>query len=34
MEWWSRVTGYYSRVKRFNNGKIQEWRDRKRYSIK
>ena len=34
IEWWSRVTGYYSRVKRFNNGKIQEWRDRKRYSIK
>jgi ribonucleoside-triphosphate reductase len=34
IEWWSRVTGYYSRVKRFNEGKIQEWKDRNRYTIK
>jgi len=33
IEWWSRVTGYYSRVKRFNQGKMQEWHDRKRYNI-
>jgi len=33
IEWWSRVTGYYSRVKRFNQGKFQEWRDRKRYDV-
>jgi len=33
LEWWSRVTGYYSRVKRFNKGKFQEWHDRKRYDI-
>jgi ribonucleoside-triphosphate reductase len=34
IEWWSRVTGYYSRVKRYNDGKMQEWKDRKRYNIK
>ncbi len=33
IEWWSRVTGYYSRVKRFNQGKMQEWHDRKRYNV-
>jgi anaerobic ribonucleoside-triphosphate reductase len=33
IEWWSRVTGYYSRVKRFNQGKFQEWHDRKRYDV-
>ncbi|MFX1295060.1 MAG: anaerobic ribonucleoside-triphosphate reductase [Promethearchaeota archaeon] len=33
IEWWSRVTGYYSRVKRFNQGKFQEWHDRKRYNV-
>lgn len=33
IEWWSRVTGYYSRVKRFNKGKFQEWHDRKRYDV-
>jgi len=33
IEWWSRVTGYYSRVKRFNKGKFQEWKERKRYKI-
>lgn len=33
LEWWSRVTGYYSRVKRYNKGKLQEWKDRKRNSI-
>ncbi|MBD3229442.1 MAG: anaerobic ribonucleoside-triphosphate reductase [Candidatus Lokiarchaeota archaeon] len=33
IEWWSRVTGYYSRVKRYNKGKLQEWRDRKRTTL-
>jgi len=33
IEWWSRVTGYYSRVKQYNKGKVQEWHDRKRYNL-
>jgi ribonucleoside-triphosphate reductase len=33
IEIWSRITGYYSRVKRYNMGKKQEWEDRSRYSI-
>jgi len=33
LEWWSRITGYYARVKRFNNAKISEVHDRKRYGI-
>jgi ribonucleoside-triphosphate reductase len=33
IEWWSRVTGYYSRVKRFSNNKRQEWKDRRLSSI-
>ncbi len=32
IEWYSRITGYYSRVNRFNKGKLQEWRDRRRYN--
>jgi ribonucleoside-triphosphate reductase len=31
VEWWSRVTGYYSRVRRYNNPKFKEWEDRRRY---
>lgn len=31
IEWYSRITGYYSRVRQWNKGKVQEWRDRKRY---
>ncbi|MFX1295371.1 MAG: anaerobic ribonucleoside-triphosphate reductase [Promethearchaeota archaeon] len=34
IEWYSRITGYFSRVKRFNSSKFQEWQDRKRYSLK
>lgn len=33
IEWWSRVTGYYSRVKRFNIGKKAEFKDRHRYQV-
>lgn len=33
LEWWSRVTGYYSRVKRYNVGKKAEFNDRYRYQI-
>jgi len=33
LEWFSRITGYYSRLNSWNDGKIQEWRDRKRYDL-
>ncbi|MHA1894428.1 MAG: anaerobic ribonucleoside-triphosphate reductase, partial [Candidatus Helarchaeota archaeon] len=33
LEWYSRITGYYSRLNSWNDGKIQEWRDRKRYNL-
>jgi len=33
IEWWSRVTGYYARVKRYNSGKRKEWEERVRYSV-
>lgn len=33
LEWYSRITGYYSRLNSWNDGKIQEWRDRKRYDL-
>lgn len=33
IEVYSRVTGYYSRVDRWNKGKLQEFRDRKRYGF-
>jgi anaerobic ribonucleoside-triphosphate reductase len=33
IEWYSKITGYYSRVKRWNEGKQQEWLDRTRWSI-
>jgi anaerobic ribonucleoside-triphosphate reductase len=33
VEWWSRITGYYSRVSRWNDGKKQELKDRNRYRI-
>lgn len=32
IEWYSRITGYYSRVRQFNKGKLAEWRDRRRYN--
>jgi anaerobic ribonucleoside-triphosphate reductase len=32
IEWWSRVTGYYSRVKRYLPAKYQEWKDRFRHN--
>jgi len=32
LEWWSRITGYYQRVKGWNAGKRAELADRKRYS--
>jgi len=33
VEWYSRITGYYSRVSRWNVGKRQELMDRYRYSM-
>lgn len=33
IELYSRITGYYARVRRFIKGKYQEWLDRKRYNI-
>ena len=33
VEWWSRVTGYYSRVSRWNAGKRRELMDRRRYGV-
>jgi ribonucleoside-triphosphate reductase len=33
VEWYSRVTGYLTPVKAWNNGKKAELRDRKRYSL-
>ena len=33
IEWYSKITGYYSRVKRWNEGKRQEWADRTRWSL-
>lgn len=32
IEWYSRITGYYSRVKRWNEGKLAEFKDRLRYN--
>ncbi|MBD3193999.1 MAG: anaerobic ribonucleoside-triphosphate reductase [Candidatus Lokiarchaeota archaeon] len=31
---YSRITGYYSEVNRYNDGKMAEWQSRKRYGIK
>jgi len=33
LEYWSRVTGYYQRVRGWNSGKVQEFKDRHRYEI-
>ncbi len=33
LEWWSRITGYYQRVKSWNAGKRAEFAERRRYSI-
>lgn len=33
VEWWSRITGYYQRVKGWNAGKRAELMDRRRYSL-
>lgn len=33
IEIYSRITGYYSRVDRWNKGKAQEFKDRKRYNL-
>jgi anaerobic ribonucleoside-triphosphate reductase len=33
LEYWSRVTGYYQRVRGWNSGKVQEFKDRNRYEI-
>lgn len=33
IEWYSKITGYYSRVKRWNPGKRAEWEDRNRRNI-
>ncbi len=32
IEWYSRVTGYYSRVRQWNKGQVREFHDRKRYN--
>ncbi len=33
MQHWSRITGYYQNVEGWNEGKKQELKDRKRYSV-
>ena len=33
MQHWSRITGYYQNVAGWNDGKLQELKDRKRYSV-
>jgi hypothetical protein len=33
IEWYSKITGYYSRVKRWNDGKKAEWEDRLRRDV-
>jgi ribonucleoside-triphosphate reductase len=33
VEWYSRITGYYQRVKQWNAGKRQEFMDRRRYAL-
>ena len=33
VEWWSRITGYYQRVRSWNSGKQHELSDRHRYSV-
>jgi ribonucleoside-triphosphate reductase len=33
IEWFSRITGYYTRIKAWNAGKIAELKERKRYEI-
>jgi ribonucleoside-triphosphate reductase len=33
IEWWSRITGYYQRVKGWNAGKQMELSDRRRYGV-
>ncbi len=32
IEWYSRVTGYYNRVRQWNKGKVREFHGRKRYN--
>jgi len=34
LEWFSRITGYYQRVRRWNPGKLAELRDRQRYGMR
>jgi ribonucleoside-triphosphate reductase (formate) len=34
VQWYSRVTGYYTPVKAWNKGKLQEFKERQRYSVK
>ena len=34
LEYWSRITGYYSRVKRYNPAKLEEWKRRNRYELR
>ncbi len=33
LEWWSRVTGYYSRVNQYSDNKKREWLDRHRKTL-
>ncbi len=33
LEHWSRITGYYQQVRGWNAGKVQEFRDRHRYTV-
>ena len=34
LQHWSRITGYYQNIKGWNKGKLQELKDRQKYSIK
>ncbi|HII30207.1 TPA: anaerobic ribonucleoside-triphosphate reductase, partial [Candidatus Woesearchaeota archaeon] len=33
VDWLSRITGYYQRVSSWNKGKVQELKDRRRYTV-
>ena len=33
LEYYSRITGYYQKVSGWNEGKLQEFKDRKRYEL-